>query len=1305
MATNFQEFTTKINLNAEEAKKQLDILSNRAKEYRKLRDEAAKAGDKKAMEKYAKEINELDKAMKRYRTQSQNVAHTLKNLSDATLSDLKKAQKALNKEMQEVPRNSEYYQQLKLALQQVKDEMRGIKNEAKEAGRSPGRHGEFLQKTFSNYMAYIMHDIQSLAVNFIGKVKDMVVESTELAKSAEGIEMAFDRINQPGLLDNLRQATHGTVTDIELMKQAVKFKDFNLPVEQLGTYLAFAQQKAKDTGESIDYLVNSIVTGLGRQSPQILDNLGLSAKQISEEAKKSGDFFGAVAKIVEQNMRQTGEYVETAAERSTKANVRLQNEQAELGKALLPLREKIDETYGTLQMKAIQAVKWLYDNRKEVSEMVKVFTRFAVEGAIITGVWNAMTIATKAHSAAIYINQALHRGWTVVAGTARAAGMAISMSWTLLTKGVQAYTVQLRAARIASITNPWTALATVLLTVGVAVYELVTAFSKEEDAAKKAKAATDEFNATQKLLKSVSEEANSSISEEMTRFNQLRKTLEDNKAKLDDRKKALVEIKKLCPEYHGQLTTENRLINSNTTALDGYITNLKRAALARAAFNKMVALQENALNHEQALRERQANQQWAQNQLRRSGVADDETINYNGYGGTYSVTDAMGNSRSISREEGRRLLGLQKVVRYNDERIKQENTILETNKKQSDILENIVKKNGGVSETSGTSSGGSVTGGASGSGGSGKKTKKTGSTTNKEETERKKKMRKEIEDQKALNDQLQAQNMSQYYQGEKTYREYITKQHELTIEGYDALMDIYKKYGENYLQLSDERAKAEMAKESEVGRFRLKDLERCYQLQKVMIQQQYNDQSSDLYRNEEALNETLFMQEITYLEDKKALYREGTEEYAEIEAEITIREQEHKLDLEQQYQERLEQYREEWLNLGNEKQMAIAMHGLETLHKNGLIKEEEYQKMRLAIQAQYAKNPTQQKNAQFDKNVGDAISVAQSQAEGGYDKSQGISMTNNPIMGEITQYKSVMEQLKILREQDKISHQEYQQAKADVTAEFLTNMVSQVQAAYDSINNVMSAASSFYAAQSQYEQNVTTKKYDKEIEAAGNNEKKRKRLEQQKQKELAAIKTKYNKKAMKIELAQAVASTALAAINSYASASKVSWVLGPIAAALATAAGMIQIAAIKKQHQAEEAGFYEGGFTGGSNYKKKAGIVHEGEFVVNHDGVNNPNLMPLLSLFDLAQRNNRIGSLTARDVSGALGNGSAAIITPIVNVETDNSELKTRLYELSETITKLNRRLDNGIHAISVISGPDGTAHQLELFEKMKSNV
>ena len=153
----------------------------------------------------------------------------------------------------------------------------------------------------------------------------------EMSREAEGVSKAFARLNQPGLLDNLRQATHNTVSDLELMKQAVKFDNFNLSLEQMGTFLAFAQQQAKDTGQDVNYLVDSIVTGLGRKSLPILDNLGLSAEEIRNRMKETGDMTTAVAQIIQERMEAAGGYVETASDRVAQAQVRLDNAMKELG--------------------------------------------------------------------------------------------------------------------------------------------------------------------------------------------------------------------------------------------------------------------------------------------------------------------------------------------------------------------------------------------------------------------------------------------------------------------------------------------------------------------------------------------------------------------------------------------------------------------------------------------------------------------------------------------------------------------------------------------------------------------------------------------------------------------------------------------------------------------------------------------------------------------------------------------------------------------------------------------------------------
>ena len=254
----------------------------------------------------------------------------------------------------------------------------------------------------------------------------------------------------------------------------------------------------------------------------------------------------------------------------------------------------------------------------------------------------------------------------------------------------------------------------------------------------------------------------------------------------------------------------------------------------------------------------------------------------------------------------------------------------------------------------------------------------------------------------------------------------------------------------------------------------------------------------------------------------------------------------------------------------------------------------------------------------------------------------------------------------------------------------------------------MSAASSYYGAQSDYEVAMTKKKYEKEIEAAGNNEKKVKILKEKQAKEEAAIKTKYNNKQVKIQIAQAVAQTAMNALAAYGSAAAipvVGYILAPIAAAMAVAAGIMQVAAIKKQAAAQQAGYYEGGFTGGKRYRKEAGVVHEGEFVANHQAVNNPNILPFLNFLDQAQRNNTVGSLTAQDVSRSMGaGGTTQMITPIVNVQTDNEELRDTLERANDANERLASAIAAGIHAYVTIDGPDGVKKKMDDYERLMNN-
>ena len=272
--------------------------------------------------------------------------------------------------------------QLKDRIKDAKQELYGLNSEmSKTAGDVGGGMfgGMFSGKmTMASFKGNVYAMAAEKGAEALSKLKDhiqdILKESMKISQEAEGIQLAFDRLNQPDLLNKLKEATHGTVSELELMKQAVKFNDFRLNLDEMGTLLAFAQQKAKDTGQSVDYMVDSIVTGLGRQSLMILDNLGLSAAEIKEKMKGTGDMTKAVAEIIRDQMSKAGDYIETAADRAAIATADVQNEMKHLG-------DKMRETFGTGSIEEfsnILEVKLIQDLQDLVGVVGDVATGFGI---------------------------------------------------------------------------------------------------------------------------------------------------------------------------------------------------------------------------------------------------------------------------------------------------------------------------------------------------------------------------------------------------------------------------------------------------------------------------------------------------------------------------------------------------------------------------------------------------------------------------------------------------------------------------------------------------------------------------------------------------------------------------------------------------------------------------------------------------------------------------------------------------------------------------------------------------------------
>ena len=948
---------------------------------------------------------------------------------------------------------------------------------------------------------------------------------------------------------------------------------------------------------------------------------------------------------------------------------------------------------------------------------VKQLTIIGSAIAVCTALWYKETIAIKLKAAATTYAAAIDKAYIATTTLLRAAMVALQATWAYLTKGVQGYIVVMRAARLASLTNPWAALATVLTVVGVAVYGAVKAFTSYNEAMRNSTQEAKNNRAVAEAQASLAKKVSDATLDERNKVDMLNKVIHSNVYTVDERRQAIAAMQKLVPEYHASISKEGKLYNDNQIAIQNYIKELENAAMAEAIYERKVEinkkklelkLKESKIRH--SLKAVDAERKSHPERYESEAVADAFT------GQLIEQNDALKSNEKQKEIHTRRLkenLSLQ-------QQLNAEESYYNTELRKNANLQKLYKKKEKKS-LQGESTGTNRTTGSTGHyttekerKAAEKEQKKREAAARKVEIKRKADLKKELDDAKKSTEAQQLEATTLYSTGQIRLAEYNDRMAKIKEQGLQQRMDILRKYGEaeseEYKRLNAQKEKISADYERKQTQD-LQDLEFDRQVAEQAITAEYYNKDSDLYHNESAINEALFQLDQTFLKEKQALYLKSSDEYWQIAREIERSEQQHQYDRQKQYDDTLMQLKQEYLTLGNEQQMQLELAGLDEVHKAGLVSEEEYQRMKMGIANKYASyKPDAKDQAKDDATT--ALDTAKKMTRQTDDRSGSLGSDNlatiaGGAIAAIQQQKMVNDNLQKLREEDKISEQAYQDAKKQMNQETYKNIAAIAGAAFSSISSMMGAASAYSQACSDLEVAKIQANYDKQISAAGNNSAKKKRLEAKRDKEISAAKTKANKKAMKIEIAQAVASTAMSAINAYSSAAAiptVGYIIAPIAAGLATAAGMLQIATIKKQHQAEAAGYYEGGFTGPGHWKKEAGVVHAGEFVANHNAVNNPQLLPALQLIDAAQRNNTVASLTAQDVSRAMGTGSAAVVAPVVNVNADNEQVGASLDNVSSTIERLNEQLNLGIKSYVVITGPDGFDRKWSQYQKMKSN-
>jgi len=532
------------------------------------------AANKKETDAYKNLKKQYTETSKEIRTLTDRIGEQTSKIDilDMSMVQLKKQQKSLQKELDNTVQslNPEAYGVLEQRLKDVSGRISELKQNAKSFGELASDdtvNGVLLGNLLTKGAELFSDKVRE----FKDSIAELINGGLEMAEQADGVTRAFNNLNQEGLLDNLRKATKGTVNDVQLMTAAVKANDFRIPLEDLGKYLEFAQLKAQQTGQSVDYMTDSIVTGLGRKSPLILDNLGISAAEISEKTKETGDFMKAVAEIVDTQLAEAGETYISAADRAAQKTVELQNAQKALGDEILPLKEQWDDAYADMQLNTISLISWCVKHQGVVKTLGILLTAFTVVAIATSNAIKTNIVVTKGAAAA-------QQAWNVICATGTGLMKLLQAGFLLLTGRV----TQAKAAW-ASMNATMKASVFGLIAAGVALLAM-----KLWDMKKAADAST----LAQKALNNIRAEAQKQVVEEKLKLENLIKVAKDEKLSMDERYKAVDALNKIVPQYNATIDKTTKKFMASDKALKAYINNLVKLYEVQGAKKQIQSLAE-----------------------------------------------------------------------------------------------------------------------------------------------------------------------------------------------------------------------------------------------------------------------------------------------------------------------------------------------------------------------------------------------------------------------------------------------------------------------------------------------------------------------------------------------------------------------------------------------------------------------------------------------------------------------------------------------------------------------------------------
>lgn len=1023
----------------------------------------------------------------------------------------------------------------------------------------------------------------------------------------------------------------------------------------------------------------------GARASQVLATLAGNVEMVKWQQKQATQSFEDATSVTNEFNVQNS----TVEAELDKARKRVTELAIELGEKLMPVMKHVISTT-TLTLKAMSTtIDFLARNKEAI--------------IVLTSMVVAYTIAVKANAIALKAQAAWH---AVCKGTALAYHAVVNtlqaghIAFNLVLAKLQgnwarqsSLMVDLKRKGL-SLASGWGVLLAAAVALGYGIYKTLSKMN--------------EMSASEKALAEVRQKGQEGIVEEKNKIEALIKVAKDEKLSLDDRQKAVNALNKIIPNYNAQLDATTGKYMENKKALDDYLNSLAQKYELEGAKDLLKEIGKEKAKLAMELKEAD------------DAIEKDRQIN--------------ASSNFVGGREGRAMdTGAATYTAHlKNNKASIQRKIDEQNQKEHAIFD-VYGNDLGKQAAEETNKKPVITNNGGGGGGvpvvdDDKKNKKSDkfkaeqdwqkeqNALNKkaymegekdyeayvermEEIEQEyysrvlknKKITKEEKaeaeaslaeakkkqtDRKNSPDDWKAKeealNRIAYAKGEKDYEQYTARMDEINVQYWKKKMERSDVSAKDLLEAQAQYQEALKKQEENATNASREAEDKAYNAQLAELKQRYIDGLSDTKTYEDAVE----LLELEHLRKVVQLYKKGTKERLAAEKEYQNKVFANQQKIIQRQQQVKQQLKEEYFGMNADERLT------------------QYDSSLAALQQVYA--------AEI-KAAGDNA-AEKLRIEEAFEKAK-LALRKKYAIDSIGVTKNGME-----KANEKLANWLESDAGQAVTQSFSTVM--------SGMGEIFSGVSSLVQAELEKETAAINARYSAEISAAEGNNYKVAKLEKEKQAALAKAKNEANKKLFAMQVIQAVAQTAQNAISAYGSAAAipvVGYIMAPIAAAMAIAAGMIQIAAIKKQQQASEAqGYAQGGFTPQGRVNEEVGVVHAGEWVASQKLLASPVARPLINALDYAQRTNTIGSLRADDVSRTIiGTGAVASPSPqpvIIQAPTDNvasaavAQSAAVLSKYEETMNRLSQRLNEPFVTVNTVTGDTGIKQAQEEYDTLMRN-